>query len=239
MFDAATDPIGNGRAICRLCAREGARLAVADAREDNAAATLEQVRAEGGQGIAIRADVRQEDDVRGMFDIAVHELGGLDSVVFNVGIGGRTGLDIELAEWDKIINTNLRGALLVGRGALDRIESGGSIVLISSVAGFKAGSQMIAYDASKAGLTAIMRQLALMGSPKDIRVNTVVPGLVDTPVGRFAAAGRPGRGRGEHLPFRRQATGWEIAYAVLFFLCDESAYVTGQHLAVDSGMLTL
>ena len=82
-----------------------------------------------------------------------------------------------------------------------------------------------------------MRHLAMEGAKKGIRVNTVVPGQVDTPNGRIAGAGRASRGRGENLPFRRQATAWEIAYATLFFMSGESVYITAQHLAVDSGMM--
>lgn len=237
VFDAASDPIGNGRAMSMLVAREGARVAVGDAVKEAAQATLDRITAEGGAGIAVQGDVRSEADVRRMFDEAIAAFGGLDGVIFNVGTFGGTGLDIPLEEWDNIIAINLRGALLVGREALKRLEPRGSIVLTSSIAGFKPGSQMIAYDASKAGLGAIMRQLAMTGAARDIRVNIVVPGLVDTPNGRTAGAGRASRGKGEALPFRRQATGWEIAYAALFFLSDESAYVTAQHLAVDSGLM--
>lgn len=237
VFDPATDPIGNGRAMCLLYAREGARVAVADANLDSARATLAQIRGEGGEGLAVQADVRSEADVARMFEEAAAGLGGLDGVVFNVGTFGATGLRIPVEEWDDILAVNLRGAVLVGREALDRLEPRGSLVLISSIAGFKPGSQMIAYDASKAALGGVMRHLAQLGARRDIRVNTVVPGLVDTPNGRTAGAGRPGRSGGENLPFRRQATGWEIAYATLFFMSNESAYVTAQHLAVDSGLM--
>ena len=168
---------------------------------------------------------------------AVAGLGGLDGVVFNVGTFGGTGLRVDLAEWDHILAINLRGAMLVGREALEHMAPGGSLVLISSIAAFKPGSQMVAYDTSKAALGGLMRHLAMEGARKDIRVNMVVPGLVDTPNGRTAGAGRPSRGRGETLPFRRQATAWEIAYATLFFMSSESAYVTAQHLAVDSGLM--
>ncbi len=239
VFNAASDPIGNGRAMCRLFAREGARVAVADVSAAAAEATLADVRAEGSDGIVITADVRDEAQVAAMVDAAIVAFGGLDGVVFNVGIFGRTGIDVAVAEFDDIIATNLRGALLVGRVTLERMEAGSPLVLVSSIAGFRAGSQMIAYDVSKAGLGAVMRQLALLGGPRDIRVNTVVPGMVDTPNGREAGAGRPSRGKGENLPFRRQATGWEIAHAALFFMSDESVYVTAQHLAVDSGVTGL
>ncbi len=240
VFDAETDPIGNGRAMCLLYAREGAQVAVADVNLDSAADTLARIVAEGGRGVAIQGDVTSEPDVARIFEEAVTALGGLDGVVFNVGTFGGTGLrGFDLAEWDRIMAINLRGAMLTGREALERMEPGGSMVLISSIAGFKAGSQLVAYDASKAALGGLMRHLAMTGARRDIRVNTVVPGQVDTPNGRTAGAGRASRGHGENLPFRRQATAWEIAYATLFFLSAESVYVTAQHLAVDSGMMGL
>jgi NAD(P)-dependent dehydrogenase (short-subunit alcohol dehydrogenase family) len=237
-FDAATDPIGNGRAMCLLYAREGAQVAVADVNLESARDTLARVQAEGGSGMAVQGDVTSEADVARVFEEAVAALGGLDGVVFNVGMFGGTGLrGFDLEEWDRIMAINLRGAMLTGREALERMEPGGSLVLISSIAAFRPGSQLVAYDASKAALGGLMRHLAMEGARRDIRVNTVVPGQVDTPNGRIAGAGRPGRGRGENLPFRRQATAWEVAYATLFFLSGESVYVTAQHLAVDSGMM--
>jgi len=237
VFDAATDPVGNGRAMCLTFAREGAKVAVADAVLEAAEATLEKLKGDGGEGIAIKADVCSEDDVVRMFEEVVAGLGGLDGVVFNVGTFGGVGLRISVEEWNTILDINLRGAVLVGREAIERLEPYGSLVLTSSVAGFKPGSQMIAYDASKAGLGGVMRYLARVGAAQDIRVNMVVPGLVDTPNGRTAGAGRASRGSGANLPFRRQATGWEIANAALFFTSNDSVYVTAQHLAVDSGLL--
>ncbi len=237
-FDSETDPIGNGRAMSLLFAREGAAVAVADANLDSAQDTLARLEIEGGQGLAIQADVRSEADIAGMVETAIGGLGGLDGMVYNVGTFGGVGLrGFDLAEWDRILEINLRGAMLAGREALERMDAGGSIVLISSIAAFRPGSQLVAYDASKAALGALMRHMAMEGARRDIRVNTVVPGQVDTPNGRIAGAGRASRGRGENLAFRRQATAWEIAYAALFFLSGESVYVTAQHLAVDSGMM--
>src|SRR4029077_7620794 len=103
------------------------------------------------------------------------------------------------------------------------------------LAGLPAGSQLFACDASKAALSGLMRHVALEGARRGIRANVVCPGLVDTPLGRASSAGRPSRSA-TPLTFGRQATGWEIAYAVLFFLSDESVYVTGQTLAVDAGL---
>ncbi|WP_456731920.1 SDR family NAD(P)-dependent oxidoreductase [Bradyrhizobium sp. USDA 3364] len=236
MFDAATDPIGNGRAMSLLFGREGAHVAVADLNLASAEDTVARITADGGRGFAIAADVTREADVIRMIDEAHHAMGGLDGMVLNIGTFGKTGLDnVSAEEWNRIYDVNVRGPMLCCRAALPKFADGGSIVFISSIAALKAGSQMAVYDSSKAALGGLMRNIAHTGARRGIRANLVYPGLVDTPNGREAGAGRPSRGRG-HVPFGRQATAWEIAYAVLFFMSDESVYVTAQTLAVDSGL---
>ena len=237
VFDAATDPVGNGRAISLLCAREGAKVAVADRNRPSAAQTLATVEREGGSGCVIQADIGVEADVARMIDEARTALGGLDGMVLNVGIGTRNlGLEnIDVAEWDQVLAVNLRGPMLCCRDGLRHLDDGSSVVFISSLAALKAATRCASYDASKAALAALMRNVAMEGAPRGIRSNIVAPGLVDTPLGRAATAGRPSRA-GTALPFGRMATGWEVAYAVLFFLSDESVYVNAQTLVVDSGM---
>lgn len=237
VVDAETDPVGNGRAMSLLFAREGAHVAIADRHLDAAEATAALVRAEGGQALTIAADIGVEADVARMVDEAVAGLGGLDGLVLNVGVGiGGLGLaGVKADEWDKVLAVNLRGPMLCCRQALPRLENGSSIVFISSIAGQIAGSRLPAYDASKAALGGLMRHVALEGGRRGVRANIVAPGLVDTPLGRRATQGRPSRGR-TPVPFGRQATGWEVAYAALFLTCDESVYITAQTLAVDSGM---
>ena len=237
VVDPETDPVGNGRAMSILFAREGAHVAIADRHLDAAEATAALIRAEGGDPLTIQADIGVEADVAHMVDEAVAGLGGLDGLVLNVGVGiGGLGLaGVKADEWDKVLAVNLRGPMLCCRQALPRLENGASIVFISSIAGQIAGSRLPAYDASKAALGGLMRHVALEGGRRGIRANIVAPGLVDTPLGRRATQGRPSRGR-TPVPFGRQATGWEIAYAALFLTSDESVYITAQTLAVDSGM---
>ncbi len=239
-FDPATDPIGNGRAMSILFAREGARVAVADKNAASAADTVALIQKEGGQALVIEADVASEASVVRMVAEAHAALGGLDGMVLNVGIGvGGLGLAaVSPAEWDATLAVNLRAPVLCCREALPKLTHGASIVFISSIAALRSGSRLPAYDASKAALGALMRHVALEGARRGIRANVVCPGLVDTPLGRTTSAGRPSRANAP-IPFGRQATAWEIAYAVLFFVSDESVYVTGQTLAVDSGLTGL
>ncbi len=231
-------PIGNGRAIALLCAREGALVACADRDAVSVEETVRRVLDEGGQASEVVADVADPDAVESMVSAAYHELGGLDGVVYNVGIGAGFGLERAPDSWDTVMNVNLRGAMLTARAALPLLADGAAMVFISSVAGIKPGSRIPVYDASKAALGGLVRHVAVEGERRSIRANIVAPGLMDTALGRMASQGRPSRAR-TPVPLGRQGTGWETAYAVLFLLSDESAYVTGQTLVVDGGMSAL
>ena len=230
-------PIGNGRAMSILFAREGARVAVADRNMQSAAATASMAR--DGSAVSIEANVAVPAEIKAMVSEAVAKLGGLDGVVFNVGIGAGMWLEGSTPEiWDRVFSVNLRGAMLTLQAAMPVLADGSSIVLISSIASMKAGSRMPSYDASKAALGGLMRHAGIEGERRGIRVNIVAPGLMDTSIGREATRGRPGRAK-TPVPLGRQGTGWETAYAALFLMSDEAAYITGQTLAVDGGMTGL
>jgi NAD(P)-dependent dehydrogenase (short-subunit alcohol dehydrogenase family) len=237
--DDADAPVGNGRAISVLAAREGASVACADRVGRAAQATADIISAEGGQAVVVVGDVARADACAQIVDDAIAAMGGLDGLVLNVGIGqGMTLEGTTAAAWDLTFAVNLRAHFLVTRSALPRMEPGGSVVFISSVAGLQPGSQLPAYDASKAGLFGLSRHVALEGARRGIRANVVVPGLIDTPMGRFASAGRPSRAR-TRIPLGRQGTGWEIAYATIFLLSAEASYITGQSVVVDGGLSAL
>jgi NAD(P)-dependent dehydrogenase (short-subunit alcohol dehydrogenase family) len=236
----ADTPIGNGRAMCVLFAREGAEVAVADRDAAAANATVAVIAEEGGQAHAITADVTEEVEIERMVGEANDRMGQLDGLVLNVGIGaGGPWLEGTTAKmWDRVFAVNIRSHALAVRAALPRLREASSIVFISSVAGLKPGSRLPAYDASKAGLMGLCRHVGLEGERRAIRANVIAPGLMDTSIGRLATRGRPGRA-GTPVPLGRQGTGWETAYAALFLLSEESAYITGQILAVDGGLSTL
>jgi NAD(P)-dependent dehydrogenase (short-subunit alcohol dehydrogenase family) len=231
------DPIGNGRAMSVLFAREGAALACADANREAADATVTLITGEGGKATAIEADITAPDQIERMITQAHEAMGGLDGLVINVGIGAGQQLPGLTAEvWDYVMAANLRGHMLTARAALPLMEDGAAIVFISSIAAHMPASREPVYETSKAGLLALSRAVALEGQRRGIRSNVVSPGLIDTPLGRVASAGRPNRAA-RPLPFGRQGTGWEVAHAALFLISTEASYVNAHELIVDGGLL--
>jgi NAD(P)-dependent dehydrogenase (short-subunit alcohol dehydrogenase family) len=218
-----------------LFAREGASLACIDMHAQAVQATCQQIEREGGSAHAIVGDVRDAASIRGMTQQCVEQLGGLDGLVLNVGISHALPFDRLTAQsWDEEYAVNVRSHMLFAQAALEVMDPGSSIVLVSSLASQRCNSRNPAYESSKAAQVALARSIARAGEPKGIRCNSLLPGLMDTPMGRDASRRRPARAA--VVPFGRQGTGWEVAYACLFLISHESTYVNAHALLVDGGL---
>ena len=229
---------GLGAAEARLFAREGAKVGIADIREQEACALEAEIRESGGDAMYIRLDVTDE---RQWAD-AVHQMmtvyGRLDILVNNAGILEHGTVEETTAEsWDRTMDVNSRGVFLGTKAAIPamRESGGGSIVNISSVAGL-IGGLMTAYNASKGAVRLLTKSTAVQYAAEGIRVNSVHPGPTDTDMLNvfFREEGARER-RAADTPIPRLGEPDDIAYGVLFLASDESSYMTGAELVIDGG----
>ncbi len=229
-------PINNGGSIALLCALRGATVAVADINLKAAEHTKNMIEASTGIGYAIQVDVSREDSCKDMVEVALESMHGLDGLVLNVGIG--QGLFLEgttVKMWDDVMDVNLRAHFIISKLVMPSLQAGSSIVYTSSVAGLKPGTCSPSYDASKAALFGLCRHVAFEGAGRQIRANVVVPGLIDSAMGRLASEHSPLRSKIK-VPIGRQGTVEEVARSAAFLLSDEASYITGQMLVVDGGL---
>jgi len=242
------ETVGNGRAVALLFSREGATIACVDRSLDAAEETAALVRAEGGQAIALAADITDDAQIKQAVDGALKQLGRIDILHNNVGVsiaGGDSGIETFTEEaFDRVFAINLRGMVMTCKHVLPgmRDRKAGAIVNISSMAVLDM-YPYVAYKASKAGVVAFTEQLAYQNAAHNIRANVILPGLMDTPMAVDTRAREWNRTR-EDVAAERNAkvmlggkmgTGWDVAYAALYLASDEAKFVTGVTLPIDGG----
>jgi NAD(P)-dependent dehydrogenase (short-subunit alcohol dehydrogenase family) len=233
---------GIGRAAALAFAREGARVVAADVSEQSNNETACLIEAHGGQALAARCDVTRTEDVKAALDRTVAAFGRLDFAFNNAGIEPRTAAptaDYAEDEWNRIIDTNLRGVFLCMKYEIPLIleQGGGAIVNTSSGAGVIGIKGSPAYTAAKHGVIGLTRAAALDYAAQNIRINAICPGYIDTPMmGRFTGGTAEGRAKViAEEPVGRMGRPEEIAAAVIWLCSDAAAFMVGHAMVMDGG----
>ena len=241
------ETIGNGRAAAITYAREGAKLLLVDHIGERAAETQSMIAEEGFEALTLTADVTTEAGCKSINDEACARLGRIDVLHYNVG---KSRGDAEVAElarqnWSAIMTLNLTGYYLTCKHALPtmRAQQSGVVIGISSMAAYGAHMNMT-YGVSKAGMNSLTKSMAIHNARYGIRVNAIMPGLMDTPMAIERRAREQNRSREDIRAERarqvpllgQQGTGWDVANAALFLASDDARYITGVCLPVDGGL---
>lgn len=234
---------GIGRESALLFAREGARVVVADVDDGAGRAVVEELRAAGGEAVYVHADVSKGADAEGMVRAAEESFGRLDVLFNNAGISHARDDDAVATDeevWDLTMNVNLKGVFLgckYGIPALRRAGGGSIINTASFVALLGAATPQLAYTASKGGVLAMTRELAVIHARENIRVNALCPGPLRTELlMKYLDTEEKRQRRLVHVPMGRFGEAREIAQAALFLASDESSFTTGATFLVDGGI---
>jgi 3-oxoacyl-[acyl-carrier protein] reductase len=232
---------GIGKTIAgRLCS-EGARLIIADLREETACATAAEFRAAGMDALAFPVDVTAPDRVSAMVQTALDRFGRLDILVNNAGVGlNKPFLETSLEEFERTIRVNLVGTFLCSQAAARAMAAGGggTIVNIASISGERGAQNRSAYGASKAGVILLTKTMALELAPKGIRVVAVSPGPVATDMTSVTHTRAIRQTYHSRIPLKRYAQAEEIAAVVAFLASDDASFITGHAINVDGGFIS-
>ena len=232
---------GLGRAFAGMLARAGAAVALAARRRDSLEHVRHEIEQTGGKAIAVGMDVTNARSVTEGIREATKQLGRLDVLVNNAGVTlTKPFLDLDEAEWDRQLDTNLKGSFLVAQAAarvMREQDTGGAIVNIASILGLRVAGQIAAYLSSKAGIVHLTRGMALELARHRIRVNALCPGYIETDLNRAFFASETGRSLVKRIPQRRLGQAAELEGPLLLMCSDAGSYMTGAVLAVDGGHL--
>jgi NAD(P)-dependent dehydrogenase (short-subunit alcohol dehydrogenase family) len=237
---------GNGKATATLFAREGAHVVCVDYNPAAAEETVGIIAGENGSASATVCDVTQSDQVKAVVEAVIARHGRIDVLHNNVGYATMGGpIELSEAEWRRSFDLNVTGAFLTRKHVLPHMlaRRSGAIVNVSSIAAIRwTGYPYAAYYAAKAAVNNFTMGLALQYAADGIRVNAVMPGLMNTPLihqqisGQYKDADEMVRARDAACPMGRMGTAWDVAKAALFLASDEAAYITGVSLPVDGGL---
>ena len=234
---------GIGRETAVLFAREGAQIVVVDVNDDGGVETVEMIEAANGQSVYVHADVSQAADCENMVRVAEKTFGQLHVLFNNAGIMDSRdddAVNTDLEVWERTMSVNLKGVFLgckYGIPALRRAGGGSIINTASFVALMGAATPQIAYTASKGGVLALTRELAIVHARENIRINALCPGPLHTELlMKFLDTEEKKQRRLVHIPVGRFGQAKEMAYAALYLASDESSFVTGTEFAVDGGI---
>lgn len=229
---------GIGYAIARRFSTEGARVAIVDVDLDGAQRAADEI---GGSAIAVGADVARADEVDRAFAEVVDRFGGVDILVNNAGIVGtdRPVRDLDEADWNRVLDINLKGTFLCSRAAVRHMipKRAGVIVSLASISGKEGNANMAPYSVSKAGVICFTKTLAKEVLSEGIRVNCVAPALIDTPILQGMERERVDFLTSK-IPLGRLGRPEEVAATILFLASEESTFTTGQCFDVSGGRAT-
>jgi 3alpha(or 20beta)-hydroxysteroid dehydrogenase len=227
---------GIGRAEALLFAAEGAKVVIGDVDEEGGRGVAEEI---GEAAEFVSLDIAEEDDWQQAVAVARRRFGDLGAMVGNAGVYGTEPLaGTSPQEWDRIQRVNQRGTFLGIRAVLPVLEArgGGAIVNVSSAAGTRGFPAMFSYGVSKWAIRGIGRYAAVEAAPAGVRVNTILPGVIDTPMQRLNGPDQIEAMR-QAIPMRRIGRPEDVAAAALYLISDEALYVTGVELPIDGGAL--
>ncbi|MGE5322311.1 MAG: 3-oxoacyl-[acyl-carrier-protein] reductase [Actinomycetota bacterium] len=230
---------GIGRACALALSESGAQVALAARNEERLAAVVKEVEAQGGQAASFRMDVSDEESVRAAAKAALERFGKVDILVNNAGITKDTLLmRMKRADWDSVIQTNLSGAFFCTQAVISSMlkQRWGRVINITSVFGQMGQAGQANYAASKAGLIGFTMAMAREVASRNITVNAVAPGYIETAMTEGLSQELKSKVN-EMIPLGRAGTDMEVAHAVRFLASDEASYITGHVLNVNGGML--
>ncbi len=232
---------GQGEVESRLFAQEGAKVVLTDVLVEPGQAVAASIQTGGGEASFLRHDVANPDEWTEVVGHAVRTYGRLDILINNAGIALREGvLTTTVADWDRLMDINLKGVFLGMQAAIQAMleTGGGSIINISSTSGIVGFPGGTAYHSAKGGVRLMTKATAAEVAKQGIRVNSIHPGLIETPMTDNMAEARTELML-ERTPMGRKGTPMEIAYGALFLASDESSFMTGAELVIDGGMTSV